>query len=162
MPAVPTWPIPPRAAIRWFLAKLLSGFRDWLWVAIGSERLERDPDLRLFFTALDTMAATLSGVVADGVLQHGWDAINDEEWAEWLRRHGAHEITLGRTPAERSPVLRSVYDVAFGYPGGDIDKANVAAGTATNDLLRLLFSYRGSLMYKMQAGMGDVVFAPDV
>ena len=29
-----------------------------------------------------------------------------------------------------------------------------------NDLLRLVFSYRGSLMYKMQAGMGDAVFAP--
>ena len=144
----------------WFLAKLLSGFRDWLWVAIGAEGLERDPELRLFFTVLDTMASTVSGVVADGVLQHGWDAINDEEWSAWLRKHGAREITVGRTPAERSPVLRSVYDVAFGYPDGDIDAANVAAGTATNDLLRLLFSYRGSLMYKMQAGMGDVVFAP--
>ena len=106
------------------------------------------------------MASTATGVVADGVLEHGWDAINDEEWSEWLRRHGAHELTLGRTPAERSPVLRSVYDVAFGYRDGDIARADVAAGTATNDLLRLLFSYRGSLMYKMQAGMGDVVFAP--
>src|SRR5204863_8541251 len=80
--------------------------------------------------------------------------------SQWLRRHGAHEGTLGATPAERSPVLRSVYDVAFGYLEGDIAKANVAAGTATNDLLRLLFSYRGSLMYKMQAGMGDTVFSP--
>ena len=49
---------------------------------------------------------------------------------------------------------------AFGYVEGDIAQANVAAGTATNDLLRLLFSYRGALMYKMQAGMGDVVFGP--
>ena len=74
--------------------------------------------------------------------------------------HGAHEVTLGRTPAERSPVLRAVYDVAFAYPDGIIDHASCAAGTATNDLLRLVFSYRGSIMYKMQAGMGDVVFAP--
>ena len=69
-------------------------------------------------------------------------------------------MTIGRTPAERSPVLRAVYDVAFAYPGGDIDAADCAAGTATSDLLRLAFSYRGSIMYKMQAGMGDVVFAP--
>jgi uncharacterized protein with NAD-binding domain and iron-sulfur cluster len=141
------------------LAKLLGGFRDWLW-AVARDRIDDDPDLRLFFTMVDAIAATAVGIVQDGVLERGFDAVDDQEWAAWLRRHGAHEVTLGRTPAERSPVLRSVYDVAFGYPGGDIDKANVAAGTATNDLLRLLFSYRGSLMYKMQAGMGDVVFTP--
>ncbi len=50
--------------------------------------------------------------------------------------------------------------MAFGYLDGDISKANVAAGTATSDLLRLAFTYRGSIMYKMQAGMGDVVFTP--
>jgi uncharacterized protein with NAD-binding domain and iron-sulfur cluster len=144
----------------WFLARLLTGFRDWLWSEVVAERCEADPDLRMFFTILDTIASTAAGIVDDGVLEHGFDAINDEEWSAWLRRHGAKAVTLGATPAERSPVLRSVYDVAFGYPEGDISKANVAAGTATNDLLRLVFSYRGSLMYKMQAGMGDAVFAP--
>jgi uncharacterized protein with NAD-binding domain and iron-sulfur cluster len=144
----------------WFLARLLTGFRDWLWSHVVADRHQTDPELRMFFTIFDTIASTVAGIVDDDVLEHGFDAINDEEWSEWLRRHGAKEVTLGRTPAERSPVLRSVYDVAFGFPQGDIAKANVAAGTATNDLLRLLFSYRGSLMYKMQAGMGDAVFAP--
>jgi uncharacterized protein with NAD-binding domain and iron-sulfur cluster len=150
----------PLAGQPWFLSRLLTGFRDWLWASIVRERAERDPDLRQFFTIFDVIASTVAGIVEDGVLEHGWDAVNDLEWAEWLRRHGAKEITLGRTPAERAPILRAVYDVAFGYPEGDISKADVAAGTATNDLLRLLFSYRGALMYKMQAGMGDVVFTP--
>jgi uncharacterized protein with NAD-binding domain and iron-sulfur cluster len=149
----------PQAAHPAFLARLLNGFRDWLW-AVARDRCDEDPHLRLFFTMVDAIAATVTGIVDDGVLERGFDTVNDQEWAAWLRRHGAHEVTLGRTPAERSPVLRAVYDVAFGYPGGDIDKANVAAGTATNDLLRLMFSYRGSLMYKMQAGMGDAVFTP--
>jgi uncharacterized protein with NAD-binding domain and iron-sulfur cluster len=144
----------------WFLARLLTGFRDWMWAELVADRYETDPELRMFFTIFDTIASTTAGIVDDGVLDHGFDAINDIEWCEWLRRHGAKEVTLGRTPAERSPVLRAVYDVAFGFLDGDISKANVAAGTATNDLLRLLFSYRGSLMYKMQAGMGDVVFTP--
>ena len=104
--------------------------------------------------------STLAGIVEDGVLEHGFDVINDQEWSAWLARHGAKEITLGRTPEERAPVLRSVYDVAFGYPRGSIPAADVAAGTATSDLLRLAFSYRGSIMYKMQAGMGDAVFTP--
>jgi uncharacterized protein with NAD-binding domain and iron-sulfur cluster len=149
-----------QAAQSWLLTTLLTGFRDWLWEYVVEDRCDDDPDLRLFFTMFDTIASSVAGVVKDGVLEHGFDAINDKEWSEWLRRHGAREVTLGRTPAERSPMLRSVYDVAFGYLDGDISKANVAAGAATNDLLRLLFSYRGSLMYKMQAGMGDTVFAP--
>jgi uncharacterized protein with NAD-binding domain and iron-sulfur cluster len=150
----------PQAGQPWFLAKLLTGFRDWVWEAYARHRADRDPQLRQFFTIFDVIASTTAGVVEDGVLERGWDSINDEEWSEWLRRHGAKELTLGRTPAERAPILRAVYDVAFGYPEGDIAKADVAAGTATNDLLRLLFSYRGALMYKMQAGMGDVVFSP--
>jgi uncharacterized protein with NAD-binding domain and iron-sulfur cluster len=148
------------AAHQWFLVRLLSGFRDWLWTHVVADRCDSDPDLRLFFTIFDTIATTTTGLVRDGVLEHGFDSINDEEWCRWLERHGAHRVTLGETPATRSPLLRSVYDVAFGYVGGDISRANVAAGTAINDLLRLVFSYRGSLMFKMQAGMGDTVFAP--
>jgi len=140
--------------------ELLAKFRDWLWEHVVAERRDSHPYLRLFFTMFDVVATTAAGVVADGVIDEGFGAIDDVEWCEWLRRHGAHEVTLGRTPAERSPMLRAVYDVAFGYVDGDIDKANVAAGTATNDLLRLCFSYRGSLMWKMQAGMGDTVFTP--
>jgi uncharacterized protein with NAD-binding domain and iron-sulfur cluster len=148
------------AAHQGFFVRLLTGFRDWLWISVVADRCDDDPDLRLFFTIFDTIASTAAGIVRDGVLERGFDVINDQEWCEWLARHGAHEVTLGRNPAERSPLLRSVYDVAFGYLDGDIDQANVAAGTAINDLLRLAFTYRGSLMYKMQAGMGDTVFAP--
>jgi uncharacterized protein with NAD-binding domain and iron-sulfur cluster len=140
--------------------ELLTGFRDWLWEFVVKERCDSHPNLRLFFTMLDVVASTAAGIVTDGVIDNGFGAIDDYEWCEWLRRHGAHEVTLGRTPAERSPMLRAVYDVAFGYVDGVIDKANVAAGTATNDLVRLCFSYRGSLMWKMQAGMGDTVFTP--
>ena len=139
--------------------RLLKSFRDWLWIAVRGA-CDDEPRLRFFFTAVDTGVSTLAGIVEDGVLEHGFDVINDEEWAAWLARHGAKEITIGRTPEERAPVLRSVYDVAFGYPRGSIAAADVAAGTATSDLLRLAFSYRGSIMYKMQAGMGDAVFTP--
>ena len=151
---------PLQAAQPLLLVKLLEAFRDWLWTAVVKDRYERDPDLRLFFTLVDTGVSTVAGIVKDGVLEHGFDVINDEDWAYWLQRHGAKEVTIGRTPELRSPALRSVYDVAFAYPGGDISAANCAAGTATSDLLRLVFSYRGSIMYKMQAGMGDVVFVP--
>jgi uncharacterized protein with NAD-binding domain and iron-sulfur cluster len=149
-----------QAAQTLLLVRLLETFRKWLWTAVVARRYKEDPDLRFFFTMVDAGVSTVSGIVKDDVLEHGFEVVNHLDWAEWLRHHGAHEVTLGRTPAERSPVLRAVYDVAFAYPDGIIDHASCAAGTATSDLLRLVFSYRGSIMYKMQAGMGDVVFAP--
>jgi uncharacterized protein with NAD-binding domain and iron-sulfur cluster len=150
---------PGQAAQPLLLVRLLKAVRDWLWVVLG-DLCERNPDLRFFFTTVDTGVAMAAGIVEDGVLEHGFDRLNDEEWSAWLARHGAKPVTIGRNPAERAPVLRSVYDVAFAYPEGDIGKANCAAGTATGDLLKLVFGYRGSIMYKMQAGMGDVVFTP--
>jgi uncharacterized protein with NAD-binding domain and iron-sulfur cluster len=141
------------------VVRLLGDFRDWLWKVIGGA-CAQDPHLRLYFTMFDTFVSAAKGIVEDEVLEKGWEQINGEDLCEWLEGHGAKQVTLGATPAERSPVLRSIYDVAFGYPNGNIEEANVAAGTAMNDFLRLLFTYRGSLMYKMQAGMGDTVFTP--
>lgn len=140
-------------------AALLRGFRDVLWGVIAGP-CESDPHVRLFFTMFDTFVSAAAGVIEDGVLENGWQAINDQDLCEWLQHHGAKPVTLGATPAERSPLLRSIYDVAFGYPEGNIAKANIAAGTAMNDFLRLAFSYRESLMFKMQAGMGDTVLTP--
>ncbi len=141
------------------VARLSSAFRDWMWRRFSTV-FEQSPDARMFFTMFDTFASALAGVVADGVLERGWDAINDRELCDWLAEHGAHEVTLGATPAERSPLLRAVYDVAFAYPGGVIGEANAAAGTALNDLLRMAFTYRGSLFYRMGAGLGEAVFTP--
>ena len=108
------------------------------------------------------MAATVHGLVKDGIVDKGgsFDDINGEELCDWLRRHGARELTLGADPARRAPILRALYDVAFGFREGDVDKADISAGAAVNDLLRLVFTYRGHLAYKMRAGMGDTVFAP--
>ena len=128
------------------------GFRDWLWVVV---RARCDDEPRCAFSPPSTRACRRWRGRRDGVLEHGFDAINDEEWAAWLARHGAKEITLGATPGARA-VLRSVYDVAFGYPA--VDPAPTSPPARHERPARLAFSYRGSIMYKMQAGMGDAVF----
>lgn len=150
----------PAAADR-LLVTLLDGFRDVVWSA-WYDRGVGDAGVRVFLTTLDTLAATVHGLVEDGVTAPGgtFDALNDEELGAWLRRHGARPMTLGATAAERAPILRALYDVAFGYREGDVEQPDIAAGAAVNDLLRLVFTYRGHLAYKMQAGMGDTVFAP--
>ena len=43
---------------------------------------------------------------------------------------------------------------------GDADRPAVAAGVALRGTLRFFFCYRGAPLWKMRAGMGDVVFAP--
>jgi uncharacterized protein with NAD-binding domain and iron-sulfur cluster len=142
------------------LAGLLTRFRDWMWEQRVSDRCSEDARLRLFFTTFDTFASAIAGIARDRVLERGWETIDDRDLCEWLSAHGAKEVTVGATPAERAPLLRAVYDVAFAYPRGDVAAANCAAGTAISNLLRLLFTYRGSVLYTMRAGMGDTVIAP--
>jgi uncharacterized protein with NAD-binding domain and iron-sulfur cluster len=133
--------------------------RDAL-LSAWAERLNTDPRLRLIYTTVDAFLAAAVGILADGVLQDGFGAIDGREWREWLEDHGASDLTVAESFLDCAPMLRSVYDVAFAFPGGDVESANAAAGTATKDLLKLALTYRGHLGYKMTAGMGDAIFAP--
>jgi len=143
--------------LHWFIS-LLGRIRRGIVDALG-EHLH-NPRLRLFVTTFDAFVSMATGIVVDDIMSKGWHSVDDQEWAEWMRHHGASTATVGDTPAERAPVLRAVYDLAFGYREGDVDKPDMSAGTATNDLLLLMFTYRGHFFYKMRAGMGDIVFAP--
>lgn len=118
------------------------------------ERLERDDEARRFWVGTDLVYALTVGMIADRVVNEGFDVIDGEDLRDWLRKHGASELTL------RSGLIRSLYDFVFAYEGGDPDKPRLGAGTMLRVVLRMLFSYRGSIFYKMQAGMGEVVFAP--
>jgi uncharacterized protein with NAD-binding domain and iron-sulfur cluster len=59
-----------------------------------------------------------------------------------------------------SPVVRVLYDLPFAYRGGDRGKPDVAAGMAIENILNIVARHDGTVMWKMNAGMGDVVFAP--
>ena len=115
----------------------------------------RDEEFRYKWEIIDLVIAIMVGIIRDGLLYHpkGFDAINDYECAEWLRMHGASERS------SRSSFVRGLYDVAFAY-GRDDPLPGLAAGQAIRGSLRMLFTYRGSMFWKLQAGMGDVVFAP--
>jgi uncharacterized protein with NAD-binding domain and iron-sulfur cluster len=114
-----------------------------------------DP-LRRTWYGVALATAAMRGIVADGLLTdpRGLEAINDEEYLSWLRRHGA--------PPELADfsVVRSVYDMVFGFVGGDPGHPSLSAGTAVLFGGKTLFDYSGSIFWKMTAGMGDIVFAP--
>lgn len=100
------------------------------------------------------------GMLRDQIWLYGFDVIDNVDFREWLIRNGASDEVAYSAP------IRAFYDLALAYPQGDtgVDTpsraGNCAAGTALHSILLILFAYKGSVMWKMQAGMGDVVFTP--
>ena len=84
----------------------------------------------------------------------GLDAIEDFECREWLRLNGASLRAL------QAPYIRGLYDLSMGYEDGDLNRPRLSAGQGVRGSLRTFFGYRGAFMWRMRAGMGDVVFAP--
>lgn len=116
----------------------------------------KDPEVSRIWEIVDVVLAIIRGILRDGLIldRRGFDAIDDLDWREWLEKHGAAPRTL------ESAFIRGSYDLLFAYEDGDIERPRLAAGIALRGSLRMFFTYRGALFWKMQAGMGDIVFAP--
>ena len=115
-----------------------------------------DDEIRCKWEIIDLVLAIMVGAVRFRLLYEprGLEAIDHYECREWLRLNGASERSLN------SAFVRGLYDLALAYEGGDPERPGLAAGQALRGSLRMFFTYRGSLFWKMRAGMGDVVFAP--
>ncbi len=115
-----------------------------------------DGELRRVWQVIDLILAILRGSIRTNLAldSRGFDAINEYDWREWLRMHGASEDSLD------SGFMRGIYDLAFAYEDGDVSRPRLAAGVALRGAMRMFFTYRGSLFWRMSAGMGDIVFAP--
>ena len=113
-------------------------------------------ELRRLWEILDIVLAILHGIVRFGLLNdpRGFAAIDDYDWREWLELNGASHSSVN------SAFMRGIYDLLFGYENGDVTKPRMAAGQALRGALRMFFTYRGAVFWKMRAGMGDIVFAP--
>jgi uncharacterized protein with NAD-binding domain and iron-sulfur cluster len=120
------------------------------------EIVASDDHTRYQWEIVDLIMANLVGAVRYKLLTdpRGLDAIDHLDHREWLRENGASERAVN------SPFVRILYDMAMAYEGGDAERPAIAAGTALRGTLRFFFTYRGALLWKMRAGMGDVVFAP--
>jgi uncharacterized protein with NAD-binding domain and iron-sulfur cluster len=124
-----------------------------LWRRIGPS-VERNAGLRRLWIAFDLTATVLRGLVADDVTTHGFDALDEYDLVEWLKRHGASDLTVN------SGFVRGMYDFAFADHSRPNHDCTIAAGAMMRLMLRMMFNYRGSMFYRMEGGMGDVVFAP--
>ena len=153
-----------------------SGFASSLWSEVR-ERLERltaverpaadgpsaspsDEDYRreVLFDAAQLAFIIVLGLLRDGVptslAEFDDERFDAYDLRAWLAKHGASNRLL------RSQVITGLYNASFCYPGGDFQNANLSAGVSLRTLLLMGFTYKGAFMWKMQASMGDIVFAP--
>ena len=114
------------------------------------------PAARRSYELVELVTANLVGVMVDGLLTNpdGFGAINHLDYRQWLLGHGIDPAAL------ESPILRGMYDLVFGYEGGDPARPRFSAGLGLELATKMLLEYSGALFWKMQAGMGEVIFAP--
>jgi uncharacterized protein with NAD-binding domain and iron-sulfur cluster len=117
---------------------------------------EHRPDHKRSWLLISLVAAVIRGLIADNLVTdpRGFRAINDEDFGQWILRHGAHRDVLD------FPLIRGLYDLVFGYADGDPDRPAFGAGLAVFLTGLVLFEYKGAIFWKMTAGMGDIVMAP--
>ncbi|PRP91464.1 FAD-dependent oxidoreductase [Enhygromyxa salina] len=109
------------------------------------------PRLRAAWSAADLTLVMIHGMIQEGLIDEDpvdWRRLDHEDFRAWLGRHGANEAALSAAS------LAGVYAGAY---SADIE---IGAGTGLHWTLRMLYTYRGAIFYKMQAGMGEVIFAP--
>ena len=144
------------------LARLLQNLLQWVRNLTG-DLIDDDPELMRIWCALDFATAVTLGMLQDGVVQFtegggmtfDVSRINQYDFVEWLVLHGASQQLIYDFPA-----VKSMYDGPFAFFRGSVSSPNVEAGTALNIFLRLAFTSKENVMWRMQAGMGDTVFGP--
>jgi uncharacterized protein with NAD-binding domain and iron-sulfur cluster len=134
-----------------FLDALSSNARVQLQAVISV-----DDESRRLWTIMDLTLATMRGIVRHNLATHprGFEVIDDYDCREWLLLNGASQQSVD------SGYLRALYDLGFAFEDGDPSRPRLAAGQALRSMLRAFFTYRGAFFWKMQSGMGVVVFAP--
>ncbi len=132
------------------LRSMIYAWRDGIRTTVIS-----DDAARRTWTLVDLVVTNLLGMLSDGLLSgRDWGEVDHLDYREWLSRHGAAEETLD------SAIVRGMYDLTFAYEGGDRSRPRFAAGLGLQLAARMMFDSKGSIFWRMQAGMGEVVFAP--
>ncbi len=139
-------------------ARVLQGHLEtthaWLRSASRPHR-KTHPATHQLYVIFELALAIFRGLAAAGFPRLSeFDKLDEYELRAWLATHGANQTALD------SGLLRAFYDLAFAYADGDHDRPAMAAGAGLRALLRIGLGYKGSVLWQMQAGMGDTIFTP--
>lgn len=136
------------------LSKKLKNLASWAKDHYGSSL---DNDLkRHLFVMIDMSIAIIRGLISEGLLseQVDFDVLDQYDMVEWLKKNDASDVTC------ESGLIHGMYDLMLAYQNGDTKKPSFGAGTFIHFAMRMTLTYRGSIFWKMQAGMGDTIFGP--
>jgi uncharacterized protein with NAD-binding domain and iron-sulfur cluster len=115
---------------------------------------EHADELRQALLTLDFYATLIVGALSDNVVVNGFDVLDDENWTDWLIRHGIHSATL------QSPVVMITVNICYQSPDGDTSRAaRMAAGAYVDWTLRTC-AYATAFLWSFAAGSGETVVAP--
>lgn len=126
---------------------------DWLQSHLKT-LIEENDDLRRLYILLEYLLAIVRGVLADHIIERGFDVIDNENFSDWLARHGASVMTVS------SPLALNTVNLSYQYPQGDTARtASMAAGAYLHWSLRS-YAYMGAFAWLFAAGTGETVIAP--
>jgi uncharacterized protein with NAD-binding domain and iron-sulfur cluster len=156
-PVVLNWPRSFWERVRDRLVTWLGAFaqtaRDRVdhWNPNASKALQR---LIILF---EIGVAVMIGFYEDRLYEPGGFAkIDDIDFRDWLRKHGATEIAVW------SSLITTWYDATIAYRDGQQGSPACSAGVALNAMLRSLLTYKGAFAYQMTAEVGDSFVGPVV
>lgn len=102
--------------------KLISGIVETI-DTLAPAIADHADELRQALLTLDFYATLIVGALTDNVVVNGYDGLDDENWTDWLIRHGIHAATL------QSPVVMITVNICYQSPNGDTSRAaRMAAG----------------------------------
>ena len=127
----------------------------WVWIRNGAEKLlEGNTELRRLLIVAEYLLAIIRGCIKDQVATRGFDALDTENFSDWLQRHGASMMVTS------SPMALNTVNLSYQYPQGDTARtALMGAGCYLHWTLRS-FAYMGAFAWLFEAGTGETVIAP--
>ena len=127
----------------------------WQWLKLKLEALiVGNDELRRLYIITEFLLALVRGTLADNIPERGFDVIDNENFSDWLERHGASVLTAS------SPLALNTVNLSYQYPQGDTARtALMGAGCYLNWTLRS-FAYMGAFAWLFEAGTGETVIAP--
>jgi uncharacterized protein with NAD-binding domain and iron-sulfur cluster len=129
--------------------------KAWEWLAAHlGPRFSDNDDLRRFYILTEYLLAIVRGTIADDIATRGFDSIDDQNFSDWLQKHGASLLTVS------SALSLNTVNLSYQYPNGDTTRpASMAAGAYLHWTLRS-FAYLGAFAWMFEAGTGETVIAP--
>ncbi|MBT5873016.1 MAG: hypothetical protein HOH43_06320, partial [Candidatus Latescibacteria bacterium] len=98
----------------------------------------------------------LRGLLKSNVIRKGFKHLDEYDYREWLEHYMRPD---GRITIE-SPLSWFLHEALFAYIDGDHKKPDLSASVALYTLIRTASTWNGAVVWRMNAGMGDVVFTP--